>query len=138
MLGTKALQVGTVPVYGAASSINFLPKESIAVLRHDFEIPGLWSQTFGFGDAYSLDPHYIGRVWDAHGNPQVFYADYLNGPWINHTIMGVNVGPMLLAIDNYRSGAIWKLTGRNGPITAGLNAVFGRPSPASLAEKQDK
>lgn len=138
MLGTKALQVGTIPVYGAASSINFLPKEAIAALRHDFEIPGLWSQTFGFGDAYSLDPHYIGTVWDAHGNPQVFYADYLNGPWINHTIMGVNVGPMLLAIDNYRSGEIWKATARSQPIIAGLNTVFGQPSPASLAEKQAK
>lgn len=137
-LGTKALQVGTVPVYGAASSINFLPKEAIAALRHDFEIPGLWSQTFGFGDAYSLDPHYIGTVWDAHGNPQVYYADYLNGPWINHTIMGVNVGPMLLAIDNYRSGAIWKLTAKNQPIIAGLDSVFGSKSPAPLAEKQTK
>jgi hypothetical protein len=136
-LGTRALQVGTVPVYGAASSINFLPGEAIAVLRHDFEIPGLWSSTFGFGDAYSLDPHYIGAVWDKNGNPQVFYADYLNGPWVNHTIMGINVGPMLLAIDNYRSGEIWKLTNRNSQIVAGLNDVFGNGSPAPLAEKEN-
>lgn len=136
--GTKALQVGTVPVYGAAGSINFLPAESIAALRHDFEIPRLWSSTFGFGDAYSLDPHYIGSVWDAQGNPQVFYADYLNGPWINHTIMGINVGPMLLAIDNYRNGHIWKLMSKDGPLTAGLNAVFGKGSPAPLAEGESK
>src|SRR5262249_37361062 len=95
-LGTKALQVGTISVYGAASSINFLPQESIAAIRHYFEIPDLWNQMFGFGDAFSLDPHYIGTVWDDNGNPQVFFADYLNGPWVNHTIMGVNVGPMLL------------------------------------------
>jgi hypothetical protein len=135
-LGTKALQVGTVPVYGAASSINFLPSEAIAALRHDAEIPGLWSPTFGFGDAYSLDPHYIGKVWDAQGNPQVFYADYLNGPWVNHTIMGINVGPMLLAIDNYRSGEIWKLTEKNSHIIAGLNTVFKTGSPAPLAQKE--
>jgi hypothetical protein len=134
-MGTKALQVGTVPVYGAASCINFVPKDAIAALRHDFEIPTLWSPVFGFGDAFSLDPHYIGTVWDAHGNPQVFYADYLNGPWINHTIMGINVGPMLLAIDNYRSGMIWKLMARNPQLNAGLDAVFGTRSPASMAEK---
>ncbi|HWC58437.1 MAG TPA: glucoamylase family protein [Verrucomicrobiae bacterium] len=133
--GTKALQVGTVPVYGAASAINFLPTESIAALRHDFEIPALWSPIFGFGDAFSLDPHYIGTVWDANGNPQVFYADYLNGPWINHTIMGINVGPMLLAIDNYRSGLIWKLMAKNPQLNAGLNKVFGNGSPASVADK---
>jgi hypothetical protein len=136
--GTKALQVGTIPVYGAGSPINFLPAESIAALRHDFEIPGLWSPTFGFGDAYSLDPHYIGPVWDAKGNPQVFFADYLNGPWINHTIMGINVGPLLLAIDNYRNGNIWKLMAKESPVTAGLNAVFGKGSPAPLADKTSK
>lgn len=134
-LGTKALQVGTVPVYGAASSINFTPTEAIAALRHDFKIPALWSPAFGFGDAFSTDPHYIGRVWDANGNPQVFFADYLNGPWINHTIMGINVGPMLLAIDNYRSGAVWKLMNKSPQLTAGLNSVFGTWSPASVAEK---
>jgi hypothetical protein len=134
-MGTKALQVGTVPVYGAASSINFVPKEALAALRHDFEIPALWSPAFGFGDAFSLDPHYIGTVWDANGNPQVYYADYLNGPWINHTIMGINVGPMLLAIDNYRSGMIWKLMAKNPQLNAGLDAVFGGGSPASMAEK---
>jgi hypothetical protein len=134
-MGTKALQVGTVPVYGAASSINFVPKESIAALRHDFEIPALWSPVFGFGDAFSLDPHYIGTVWDANGNPQVFYADYLNGPWINHTTMGINVGPMLLAIDNYRSGMIWKLMAKNPQLNAGLDAVFGTKSPTSMAGK---
>jgi hypothetical protein len=137
-LGTKALHVGTVPVYGAASSINFVPTDSIAALRHDFDIPALWSSTFGFGDAFSMDPHYIGTVWDANGNPQVFYADYLNGPWINHTIMGINVGPMLLAIENYRSGEIWKLTGRNQHITAGLNSIFGPSSPAPLAKEETK
>jgi len=128
-LGTKALHVGTLPVYGAASAINFAPGDAIAALRHDFEIPELWSPLFGFGDAFSLDPNYIGTVWDAHGNPQVNFADYLNGPWINHTIMGIDVGPMLLAIDNYRSGMIWQLTARNPQLAAGMNAVFG---PASV------
>jgi hypothetical protein len=135
LLGTKALQVGTIPVYGAAGSINYLPEESIAAVRHYFEIPALWNPMFGFADAFSLDPHYVGTVWDAHGNPQVFYADYLNGPWINHTIMGINVGPLLLAIDNYRGGAVWKSTARDPQIVAGLNSVFGSGSPTPFAKK---
>jgi hypothetical protein len=135
LLGTKALQVGTIPVYGAAGSINYLPEESIAAMRHYFEIPALWNPMFGFADAFSLDPHYVGTVWDAHGNPQVFYADYLNGPWINHTIMGINVGPLLLAIDNYRGGAVWKSTARDPQIVAGLNSVFGSGSPTPFAKK---
>jgi hypothetical protein len=50
--------------------------------------------------------------------------------------MGINVGPMLLAIDNYRSGEIWKLTEKNSHIIAGLNTVFKTGSPAPLAQKE--
>jgi hypothetical protein len=49
--------------------------------------------------------------------------------------MGINVGPMLLAIDNYRSGVIWKLMARNSQLNAGLDKVFGTESPTSVANK---
>ncbi len=124
-LGMRPLHAGTIAVYGAASSINFLPRESIAALRHDFEIKNLWSPLFGFGDAYSLDPHYVEHVYDKAGNPRIRFADFLNGPWINNVSVGVNEGPMLLAIENYRSGMIWKLTSKNPEIRAGLDRIFG-------------
>jgi hypothetical protein len=128
--GTKPLQTGTIAVYGAASSINFIPQAAVAALRHDFEIPNLWSPLFGFGDAYSLDPHYIVHVYDKARNPQIRFAGFLNGPWINNLTVGVNIGPMLLAIENYRSGMIWKLTAQSPEIAAGLNRVFGvSPAP---------
>ncbi len=123
--GTKPLHAGTIAVYGAASSINFLPQPAIAALRHYFQIPNLWSPLFGFGDAYSLDPHYIEHVYDKTGNPRIHAADFLNGPWVNNMTVGVNVGPMLLAIENYRSGMIWKLTAKSPIIEAGLDQVFG-------------
>jgi hypothetical protein len=125
----RPIHAGTIAVYGAASSINFLPREAIAALRHDFEIPGLWSPLFGFGDAYSLDPHYVEHVYDKAGNPRVRYANFLNGPWINNVTLGVNEGPMLLAIENYRSGMIWNLTAKNPEFRAGLNRIFGPAKP---------
>jgi hypothetical protein len=112
-------------IYGAASSITFVPELSIAALRHYYEIPGLWSPLWGFGDAFCLDPHYITAPYDAQGNPTIRAADYINGPWINHMVMGINVGPMLLAIENHRSQMIWKLTGKNPVIARGLDAIFG-------------
>ena len=123
--GSTALHAGTLAVYGAAGSINFLPAESIAALRHYFEIPSLWSPLFGFGDAFSLDPHYVSRVHDEKGNPEIHHAEFLNGPWVNSMTMGVDVGPMLLAIENYRSGMIWKLTAANPEIQRGLGRIFG-------------
>ncbi|MBC8096887.1 MAG: hypothetical protein H7Y43_13860, partial [Akkermansiaceae bacterium] len=52
-------------------------------------------------------------------------ATYLNGPWVNPMSMGVNVGPMLLAIENYRSGLIWKLLATTPEISTGLDRIFG-------------
>lgn len=128
-LGTQPLHAGTIAVYGAASCINFLPAQVIATLRHYFEIPGLWSPLFGFGDAFSLDPHFVEPMSDEMGNPRIVRADYLNGPWVNNMTMGVDEGPMLLAIENYRSGMIWKLTAKNPRIKAGLDTIFGAGTP---------
>jgi hypothetical protein len=127
--GTRALHAGTIAVYGAAGSINYLPTESVAALRYYFQIPKLWSPLFGFGDAFSLDPHYLGSPYDVDGNPTIHFADYLNGPWVNTMVMGINVGPMLLAIENARSHQIWDLMARNPEITAGLDTIFGIGSP---------
>ncbi len=123
--GTRALHTGTLAVYGAAGAINYLPAETLAALRHYFEIPGLWSPLFGFGDAFSLDPHYVQHLYDKNGNPQILPAAYLNGPWINHMTMGVDVGPMLLALENHRSGLIWNLTAKNKEMQTGLDRIFG-------------
>lgn len=130
--GVQPLHTGTLAVYGAGGAINFLPAEGIAALRHYFEIPGLWSPLFGFGDAFSLDPHYVLHAYDKQGNPQIIAADFLNGPWINSMTMGVDVGPLLLALENHRSGLIWNLTARNKEMQAGLEKIFG-PSPKTSA-----
>ncbi|HZL43879.1 MAG TPA: glucoamylase family protein [Verrucomicrobiae bacterium] len=136
--GTWAQQVGTLAVYGAISSINFVPETSIAALRHYLVIPDLWSPLFGLGDAFSLDPHYITAPYDTRGNPTVRHADYLNGPWINPMIMGINAGPMLLAIENYRTGLIWKLTSGNHEIATGLDGIFGASTPHDVAVSVSK
>jgi hypothetical protein len=132
LFGTRAPHVGTLAVYGAASCISFVPEEALAALRHYLTIPGLWSPLFGFGDAFSLDPHYSTGPYDTNGNPAIHSADYLNGPWINPMVMGINAGPMLLAIENFRSGELWRLTGDNPEIKCGLDAIFGIGSPPAV------
>jgi hypothetical protein len=130
--GTKAFQAGTLAVYGAVSSINFVPELSVAALRHYIGIPRLWSPLSGLADAFSLDPHTVGSPYDRDGNPTIRSAEYLNGPWINHTTMGINVGPMLLAIENYRSGFLWNLADSCPEMSSGLNAIFGASSPRPI------
>ena len=48
-------------------------------------------------------------------------------------MMGIDEGPMLLAIEDYRSGLIWNLTNRNPKVKAGLDTIFGPlPYPGDL------
>ena len=87
---------GTVAPYAAASSIMFTPKESLAAIRAFMDLkdaagkPLIWRDPeeggFGFADAFNLDQGYVSD-------------DYV----------GIDQGPMLLAIENARTGLIWKL-----------------------------
>jgi hypothetical protein len=128
----EAPHLGTIAVYGAGSSITYVPDSAIAALRHYYSHTGLWSTLFGFGDAYSIDPHTYEAdpvtfqpILDENGDLNIYPATWLNGPWVNHMTMAIDEGPMLLAIENYRGGMIWDSTNGHANIGAGLDSVFG-------------
>ena len=77
---------GTVVPCAAAGSIPFLPTESIAAVRHMFDIWGeqIWKQ-YGLVDAFN--PH---------------------TGWAAQDVIGIDVGITLLMIENHRTGFVWK------------------------------
>lgn len=87
---------GTVAPYAAASAIMFMPAESVAAIRAYRELtddsgkPIVWRDPgtggHGFADSFNLDQNFASD-------------DYV----------GIDQGPMLLAIENARTGLIWKL-----------------------------
>jgi hypothetical protein len=87
---------GTVAPYAAISSIMFTPRESLAALRAFRDLkaangqPLIWRAVkdggYGFVDSFNLDQNFV-------------CDDYV----------GIDVGPTLLAIENVRTGLIWKL-----------------------------
>jgi hypothetical protein len=87
---------GTVAPYAAISAIMFTPQESLAALRAYRALrdqdghPLIWRDPdrggYGFVDSFNLDQNFV-------------CDDYV----------GIDQGPMLLAIENARSGLIWKL-----------------------------
>jgi uncharacterized repeat protein (TIGR01451 family) len=86
----------------------FLPMTSTRALKHYFANTDLWRYRSGFGDAYNLDP------------PDC------SGPWYNHATFGIDQGPMLIAIENYRSRLIWETIARNDNISRALGMIFPR------------
>jgi hypothetical protein len=87
---------GTVAPYAAGSAIMFTPAESMAALRAFRDVkddkgkPLVWREPaeggYGFADSFNLDQQYA-----------------------SDDNVAIDVGPLLLAIENVRSGLIWRL-----------------------------
>lgn len=78
---------GTIAPTAALSSLPYTPAESLAALRHFLKAHGkkLWGR-YGFVDAFNE-----GRGW---------YAD---------TFLAIDQGPIVVMIENHRSGLLWNL-----------------------------
>ncbi|PIU20307.1 MAG: hypothetical protein COT18_02950 [Elusimicrobia bacterium CG08_land_8_20_14_0_20_59_10] len=99
-----ALHDGTVAPSAAAASIVFTPEHSLAALKHWYakHRDDLWGR-YGFADSFNLDRDF-------------FAAD----------AFGINQGPTVLMIENYRSGLIWKLFMSRPEVQKGMKkAGFG-------------
>ncbi|MDD5218902.1 MAG: glucoamylase family protein, partial [Candidatus Omnitrophica bacterium] len=96
-----AIHDGTVAPTASGGSIVFAPQECIACLRHFYEDLGdkLWG-LYGFSDAFNLD-----RGWFAQ------------------EVIGIDQGAMLLMIENYRSGLIWKKMKKNPYLRKAMRKV---------------
>jgi hypothetical protein len=88
---------GTIAPYAAISSIVFAPEIVLPTIKYFNEKygKGLWSN-YGYVDAF---------------NPT------LN--WFNKEYIGIDQGPLLLMIENFRSGLIWKFVMKDQIIQDG-------------------
>lgn len=92
---------GTIAPTAALSSMPYAPREAIAAIRHFLNAHDarVWGR-FGFVDAFCE-----AKQW---------YAD---------TFLAIDQGPILVMIENYRSGLLWKLFMGVPEIQAGLRAL---------------
>jgi hypothetical protein len=95
---------GTITPTAVAGSIAFAPEVTIPTLHHWYDTyrPQLFS-IYGFVDAFNLTVNW----WD---------SDYI----------GIDEGPIILMIENYRTGKVWERVMGNANVQAGLAlAGFG-------------
>jgi hypothetical protein len=92
---------GTISPTAALSSMPYAPKESMQALRHFLSVYGekIWGR-FGFVDAFCES-----KDW---------YAD---------TYLAIDQGPIVVMIENHRTGLIWNLFMKAPEIQAGLRAL---------------
>ncbi|WP_167296744.1 MULTISPECIES: glucoamylase family protein [unclassified Pedobacter] len=92
---------GVISPTAAISSIPYTPKESMKVIRHLYEDLGdkVWGK-YGFYDAFSEQEN-----------------------WYPKRYLGIDQGPMVVMIENYRSGLLWKLFMGNKDVQSGLKKL---------------
>jgi hypothetical protein len=97
---TEVLDDGTITPNAAAGSIAFAPEIVVPALAHMKERWGdrVWGR-YGFYDAFNPSLRIPGRERDG--------VDPANG-WFDHDYLGIDQGLIVLMIENWRSGLVWK------------------------------
>ncbi len=92
---------GTIAPTAALASMPYTPQESMAALRHFYRNLGenLWGD-FGFYDAFNLDQN-----------------------WFANSYLAIDQGPIVVMIENHRSGLFWKKFMQNIEIQPALDAI---------------
>ena len=93
---------GVVSPTAAVSSIPYTPEESLRAIRYFYEDQHdlLWGPA-GFYDAFSLDA----------------------GDWVAERYLAIDQGPIIVMIENYRSGLIWDLFMSAPEVQKGLEKL---------------
>ena len=99
---------GTIAPTAAISAMPYTPKESLGALKHFYHAHGrrLWGE-FGFRDAFNLS-----RDWFADG------------------YLAIDQGPIVIMIENHRTGLPWRMFMSNPEIAPMLRAIGWKTSPA--------
>lgn len=92
---------GTIAPTAAGGSMPFTPKESLAALRYMYDTyySKIWTK-YGFRDAFNLTVN-----------------------WWGTDVIGIDEGPIVLMIENYRTGNVWKRFMQNPDIQRGLQTA---------------
>lgn len=92
---------GTINCMASLASFPYTPQESMAALKHFYHEHGskLWG-IYGFRDGFNLTEN-----------------------WFEDVNMALNQAPIVVMIENYRSGLIWRLFMSNAEITPMLEAI---------------
>ena len=98
---------GTIAPTAAGGSFPFTPEICLPTLRHYYDRyrPNIWT-SYGFCDAFNLT------------------AD-----WWDPEVLGIDQGPILIMIENHRTGRVWKRFMKAIEIQRGLKAAGFKPMP---------
>ncbi|MDY0348599.1 MAG: glucoamylase family protein [Tenuifilaceae bacterium] len=92
---------GTIAPYASLSSLPFAPEIVLPTIKSIIDINGhkIWGK-YGFYDAFNQTAN-----------------------WVNDDFVGIAQGPMLIMIENFRTGLVWDYVMKDPIIQKGLNRL---------------
>ncbi len=96
---------GTVAPWVAVASLPFAPEVVIPTVRHFAALDLGMTRPYGFKPSF---------------NQTYAVADSPTGWWVTPHHFGIDQGPIVLAIENYRTGLIWDIMRRSPYVVTGL------------------
>ncbi|MCK9206474.1 MAG: hypothetical protein M0P66_05115 [Salinivirgaceae bacterium] len=92
---------GTIAPYGPLSSLPFAPEIVLPTIK-------------------SMNARYGSKIWGKYG-----YYDSFNNTanWVDADFIGIDEGPMLILIENFRTGLVWNYVMNDPVIQKGLNRL---------------
>jgi hypothetical protein len=92
---------GTIAPYGPMSSLPFAPEIVLPTMK-------------------SINAKYGKELWGKYG-----YYDSFNptAKWVNNDFIGIDEGPMLIMIENFRTGLVWDYVMKDPVIQKGLTKL---------------
>jgi hypothetical protein len=92
---------GTIAPYGPMSSLPFAPEIVLPTIK-------------------SMNAKYSKELWGKYG-----YYDSFNptAKWVNNDFIGIDEGPMLIMIENFRTGMVWEYVMKDPIIQKGLTKL---------------
>jgi hypothetical protein len=96
---------GTITCTAALGSFPYTPVESMKALKHFYRDLG-------------------GRLWGIYGFRDGFN---LSEDWFEDVYMGLNQAPIVVMIENHRSGLVWKLFMSNPEVKPALDRIGFQP-----------
>ena len=96
---------GTIAPWAAMASLPFAPEIVLPTLQHFNEVYPEVTSKYGFKCSF---------------NPTFESGDQSTPGWISKSYYGLDQGPIVLMIENYRTGFVWQLMKKCPLITEGL------------------
>ena len=98
---SPANDLGVISPTAALSSMPYTPEESLRAARYFYDSLGSELMgPYGFYDAFSIEED-----------------------WFPQRYLAIDQGPIIVMIENYRSGLLWNLFMKNGEVQAGLDRL---------------